>query len=355
MYCPYCRQRISDRARSCPYCGMPQPRRPRRGIGGGMLVFLLLLMVATTIWAESDGRWSSAALRAFGRAQAGPRGEPIEHENAARGHAVQVKEGDLGSAGLLRGDVMLVSLYIDDEENVWDVDMLEEARSCLDVACGYLEEEAAAYGEELELWYDTQAHPDLMYRAEYRGVAAKEDTRFSYWLWRWIDQNVPVAELQERYGTDNVGFLALVADEGGAYTNVFYVEDSTRYFNEISVLFYYYSYMRTTDREVPAVYAHEILHQFGAIDLYEDSPDLSPENIEYVARTYPDDIMYAEYVRDGRPDYEQIHLEISPITAYYLGWLEELPEADQEALSDYERVCVGGFSYDDPTFGDDED
>lgn len=346
MYCPNCHQNISDRTRYCPYCGVPQRRTGRRS-GGAVLFALVLCAVLTTLALDGGGR-RSAAMRVLS-----PQAQGVQWENPPRGRSAQEKEGELGSAGLLRGDVLLVSLYIVDDASTWEAPEMEDVQSYIRVACEYLEEEAAAYGERVRFFYDVEEHPELKYRAEYGGRAVEDESgRFSRWLYRWIDDNVPVADLQRRYGTDNVGFLALVADEGGAYTNVYYVEDSPRYFNESSVLFYYFRYARAGDREVPAVYAHEILHQFGAIDLYEESPDFSPENIEYVARTYPDDIMYADYIGDGEPDYEQIDLRISPVTAYYLGWLEELPEADREGLTEYERVCVGGFSYDDPTFGD---
>lgn len=351
MYCPTCHQRTPDGARVCPFCGTPLPVGRRSG-GAGLLAALLVCAALFTVGLDRGGGRKNAALELF--APESP-AEIVEEENPPRGDAVQVKEGQLGSAGYLRGDVLLISLYINDERSAWNAEQEENARACVDVACRFLVQQAKNYGEELRFYYDVQEHPDLRYRAQFEADAEQDMTgRFTRWLYRWIDENVPVAELQERYGTENVGFLALVAEEGGAYTNVYYIEDTARYFNEISVLFYYYSYLRSTDREVPAVYAHEILHQFGAIDLYEDSPDFSPENIAYVAETYPDDIMYSTYTDNGRLNYESIHLEVSPVTAYYLGWLDELPEADQEGLTDYERVCVAGFSYDDPTFSEDE-
>ena len=120
------------------------------------------------------------------------------------------------------------------------------------------------------------------------------------------------------------------------------------------MLYYYYPYVRVNDREVPAVYAHEILHQFGAIDLYEGSGDFSPDNCAYVAERYPDDIMYAAYDDGGRLRYDEIRLEVGPVTAYYLGWLDELPGEDRAAMENYERSCVAGFSYDDPWYGEED-
>lgn len=305
-----------------------------------MLIALLLCAVAIiiglkTLPAQQDG-WSDRAVQSL---------EQL-------GGSVQSEQNSpLGSAGYLKGDVLLVSVYVDDEDGTWGYRERADVQNFVGVACDFLEQEAALYGTQLELRYDAE-YPELAYTARYDGPAEEDrNGAFTRWVYRWLSKNIPVAELQEKHGTDNVGFLILLAGEGSAYTNVYYIEDSTRYYNENSILFYRYPYVGGEEREVPGVYAHEILHMFGAIDLYEESPDFSPENIEYVSQTYPNDIMYGDYVED-LPDYTQITLEITPITAYYLGWLEELPQADQEGLSEYERTCVAGFSYEDPTFGE---
>lgn len=54
--------------------------------------------------------------------------------------------------------------------------------------------------------------------------------------------------------------------------------------------------------------------------------------------------------RTGRLVYDSIHLTVGPVTAYCLGWLDELPQADQEGLDEFERTCIAGFSYEDPVF-----
>lgn len=355
MYCPKCHHEIPDQAHWCRWCGAAQPGAPlvplkRRRSGAGVFVALLLCAVAAVIGLKtlptSDG---FAQLL-------GNRGSQTQGNQAGGGgtvSAVQEKGSPRGSAGYLWGDVLLVSIYVDDADGAWRNRQRADVRDSLRVACDFLEEEAAAYGAQLELYYDVQEYPELAYKAQFSGQAAEDrNGAFDRWIYRWISSNIPVAELQESFGTDNVGFLVLLAGQGSAYTNVYYMEDPVRYYNESSVLFYKYPYEDDDDREVPGVYAHEILHMFGAIDLYEGSSDFSPENTGYVAQTYPNDIMYSDYVGYDGPDYTQITLEISPVTAYYLGWLKELPQADQEGLSDYGRVCVAGFSYDDPTFGE---
>lgn len=343
MYCPHCHQKTPNHGRVCPFCGAALPRPRPNGPGGGILAALILCALVSTVGIRPLNR-----LEAW---ETGANSAGIQIENTERGSLEQRKESPLGSAGYLRGDVLLVSLYINDDNSQWDERQQTNTKEYLSVACTYLEEQAAEYEQELNLIYDVETYPDLMFGLTYDGgIAEDENGWFDRWLNKWIDQNVPIAALQEKYETENIGFLALVADSGGSYTNVFYVEDPDIYYNESSVIFYYYPYIRMTDREVPAVYAHEILHQFGAIDLYEGSYDFSPADVAYVSQVYPDDIMYSDYTVNGRLVYDKIHLTVGPITAYCLGWLDELPPTDQEGLEDFARTCIAGFSYEDPVF-----
>ena len=100
------------------------------------------------------------------------------------------------------------------------------------------------------------------------------------------------------------------------------------------------------EAESPATYAHEILHLFGAPDLYEGSSDpyVDEALVSYVADTYPGDIMLSTY--DGPTDqsrFDAITKEISPLTAYCLGLADTCPElARFPLLAD---MTPGVFSY----------
>lgn len=65
------------------------------------------------------------------------------------------------------------------------------------------------------------------------------------------------------------------------------------------------------------VICHEILHLFNAPDLYEE--EQSPEVVEYVRNKYPNEVMLG-----GQGEFET--MELSPITAYYLGLCSEKDE-----------------------------
>ena len=50
--------------------------------------------------------------------------------------------------------------------------------------------------------------------------------------------------------------------------------------------------------------------------------------IEYVKKAYPDEIMYTVKDENGRLNNSEIQNELSPITAYHLGWVNYIEEID---------------------------
>ena len=79
-----------------------------------------------------------------------------------------------------------------------------------------------------------------------------------------------------------------------------YADDGDSFYYEYSCLYKTDAYT-DGEAESPATYAHEILHLFGAPDLYEGSSDpyVDEALVSYVADTYPGDIMLSTYEDDG--------------------------------------------------------
>ena len=85
------------------------------------------------------------------------------------------------------------------------------------------------------------------------------------------------------------------------------------YLAERMICFTRYPDGRTT---AAATYAHEILHLFGAGDLYFPY-DRVARRKEMARRAFPDDVM-------RRVDYDIATLSVGPFTAFRVGWLDEL-------------------------------
>ena len=89
------------------------------------------------------------------------------------------------------------------------------------------------------------------------------------------------------------------------------------------------------EEETPAAFAHEMMHQFSAIDLYLEDEDigLSEEEIEIIESDYPNDIMYTTYEAiTWIPVYSAITNEISELDAYYIGWTDHSDLVDEYEL-----------------------
>ena len=90
---------------------------------------------------------------------------------------------------------------------------------------------------------------------------------------------------------------------------VHYAADGSNFYHEYSCLYRYDVYAGEGESESPATYAHEILHLFGAPDLYEGSSDdfVDDALIAYVEETYPDEIMNSTYNDDGTSSFDSVH------------------------------------------------
>ena len=119
--------------------------------------------------------------------------------------------------------------------------------------------------------------------------------------------------------------------EGASYSILHYLEDGGNYLNEFSCLYLYDSYAGEKTYNSPTVYAHEILHLFGAADLYVGSRDtfVTQPLAQYVLNTWPDAIMYYTYNSDNGISYDHIEKTLCPLTAYRLGLVDSFPGSEQ--------------------------
>ena len=58
------------------------------------------------------------------------------------------------------------------------------------------------------------------------------------------------------------------------------------------------------------------------------SAEYTEEVCEYVKKAYPDEIMYTVKDEKGRLNSSEIQNQLSPITAYHLGWVNYIEEID---------------------------
>lgn len=222
----------------------------------------------------------------------------------------------LGSAAYLEDCNLLYSLFVDTPENCFTEQDREQALQQLGIACDYIEEQAVAYGKEAALLYDFSQNEDLSGTAEISFEAAEGEAfaeALDEEIAGWKQTLVSYGDLQERYQASGIAMIVWIKGEGTSYAIVFDGTDSPL---ESVVLF---------SKDPPAAYAHEILHLFGAHDLYRGAEYQRPVT-DYIKKEYPLEIMYTITDEAGKTYEDRIVNTLSPVTAYQLGWLEETEE-----------------------------
>lgn len=257
-----------------------------------------------------------------------------------------------GSVGLLEEPTVLVSIYLNDAAtgSIWTKEARAQTQQQVAMAADWIRQQASEYGVETELYYDdgTENNPlsfTYSLQARLRGGVDSEESNAFLDEMDALCATMDTDDLRTRYGTDHVGFLLFLPVSGTSFTMAHYAEDGPDFYHEYCCLYHYDAYAEQAEPESPATYAHEILHLFGAPDLYAGSSDPYVDGAltAYVEQTYPDDIMLSTYAADGSNVYTSIDKVISPLTAYCIGLADSCPELAQfPQLAD---VDPGVFRY----------
>lgn len=264
-----------------------------------------------------------------------------------------------GSAKYLDGDTVLVSIFLDDADASWTKADKTLVKKNLKIACEYLEEEGRRYGREVNLIYDIDAHPDLEYHyktdspfpgssmASAEGAAGEAATQLLTDTSDYIDFNINTENILSAYDVNSIGFLVFIDNTADAATTYPYYAGSNG--NPYSELCFINLRWSGVGYDVPPeTYAHEILHLFGARDLYRTSQSdgITREYVDYVFQKYPKDIMLGSSRKavDWR---NKVSGQITDVTAYYIGWKDTVYETDLFPAT--EAKYRASFIYEEPS------
>lgn len=224
----------------------------------------------------------------------------------------------LGSARSLEGKNLIYSLFVDTPDAEWTDRDKKKALKNLKIAKEYIEAEAKGYHKKVDLVVDFEENEDLTGNARIH-FSLKDGEDYEEALDEeiagWLEEQIDYEALTKEYKAKGIATIVFVNHKGSAYAICYDGVDNPQ---ESLVMF---------AGEVPAVYAHEILHLFGAHDLYEDA-EYTEEVCEYVKKAYPDEIMYTVKDEKGRLNSSEIQNQLSPVTAYHLGWVNYIEEID---------------------------
>ena len=244
---------------------------------------------------------------------------------------LQSREGyHLGTNVELRGNIKVHMFFIDDQESGWDCDSVEEFRNKQIIpGLYYLEREASRYGVLLN--FSVESHTmgtvtgrPLLYDGMIVDTVRDDDNgrnndgvpKRIAWQLGYEDEGEMFAQLYQENDHQEVILLFIVNKDGVSYASKQIGGSEYNAWVEYSIIFRNHLSGDFGPDELMdrvASVAHEILHLYGAIDMYEPI-----ERKELLETLYPNDIMLLDYL-----DFREMW--VGEHTAYTVGWLDSPP------------------------------
>lgn len=272
-------------------------------------------------------------------------------KNTDYGTTSEIYLDNLGSAVTPEGNIGIVTIFAGDKNSSWDfstkadIDTKAQLFDYMDIAADWLSEKASEWDKQLRFTYSADESSGLCYETFFNEEAvniSKSKYKSAPTQWQYIDKNIDSAALTEKYSLDGMIYLFYFN-----YTEVSPAKETPfalGFYSRVLEYDYEMCFMPLHSKNTtiaPSTIAHEILHLFGAPDLY--GPDgynqnygITNEFVCYCSDNMPTDIMFSTYVkRDGEKVklFDRIEADITPLTAYYIGWLDTPPpEVDEYGL-----------------------
>lgn len=228
----------------------------------------------------------------------------------------QASKRGVGSARNFYGRVAIYHVFAGDSHSSWTGADKNEILGRLSEAYAFLNQQSELHNRKLQ--FVEQIGPDVQYRKRLpTGTFVNPE-----WTEEVLRQasKISSAELVKRlkknHQADNVVLCLHVNKPALSYNLAYYENVSEEFSSERMVCFTTYPDSRPTSA---ATYAHEILHLFGAGDLYFPY-DQDDYRKQIAKRYFPNDVMF-------RVDYNLYRLNVGAFTAYRVGWRPNLDAA----------------------------
>lgn len=237
---------------------------------------------------------------------------------------------ELGTAKKLDGNIAVVSVFANTPDYKWSEDISQDDAYSyyeyeLGVATKWLEDKSKEYGHSPNFIYDWNEHPELFYKAELQGDATLDSDMYQAEP-DFIQNNIDTAGLLEKTDAQQVVYMFVfntpLSNEKSSYASMWFEGVETP-IEACTIL------MGINGNMDPAsALAHEILHTFGAPDLYQAGFfGITQEYIDYLAENNSNDIM--KNGGDDTGNYESIDMDLSEIVAYYVGLTDHSDDVDK--------------------------
>lgn len=248
----------------------------------------------------------------------------------------------LGTCGEIEGTTIIVSIFLDDINSSWgsgDSTLISDCLDSVDIAAKWLSKSVAAYGRDATFIYDWNKYSDLCYQGAVNvDMVVVDDSadEIDFSAWQFIDETIDSKALIQKYGADNIAYLLFIntskSNEATSCTRNYYEDMPYPY-----EMCYMYMFC-DGEQETPSAIAHELLHTFGAPDLYRadtygDNYGTTKELVRYLEESESNDIMFTTYdAKYQTPYYDKITNDFTDVDAYYVGLIDSCDFVDEWGL-----------------------
>lgn len=252
-----------------------------------------------------------------------------------------------GTCNELDGNIVVVSIFANDNTSSWDfenpadVEMYDNMATRMRIGLDWLEQQAVNYGRDVKFISNFNEDEELFYVADFDCDFSDNAYHFDA-VMPFMDENMNAlgAHLMEKYDADNI-FFALFLNKPedttmSSYAYPFYGSDMGFLYPYECAIYSSYVYGA---QQGPAMYAHEVLHLFGAPDLYRADTDgtncgITQEFSDYCRENHLNEIMFSNYdVTDNSVNFEAVTNELTNLTAYFIGWSDSDEECETFGIS----------------------
>ena len=234
---------------------------------------------------------------------------------------------DLGSAGSPDGTTVIVSIFANDCDTRWDFEtekdraVQDRMLTHMEAATSWLAQQIGAYGAEPYFIYDWEANPDLHYSYDFGQLLLVRSDGGGYWdQENYVLNNIPSEELKEKYHAQNIIYMFYFNTSERNTVNSWSLGNNQDLETEIVNVFVRNDISGSFFYMPASSIAHEIMHCFGAHDLYYASSAIPQDYVDYCRLTGSTDIMYT--ISLG----EDISQLFTRLDAYYLGLVDSCDE-----------------------------
>ncbi|MBR6365664.1 MAG: hypothetical protein IKS10_06175 [Lachnospiraceae bacterium] len=230
---------------------------------------------------------------------------------------------EYGSAGTLSGTTVVVSIVTNDQNTHWgftnggdanaenDRATLMKQKSYLLAGCEWLSDQATSYGKKADFITDWEAYPDLYYEYNTTEELVRFDGAKYHVQKDYILETIPSNELKKKYRADNIIYVFYFNTPAENDVNPWSLSMTADPICDRELINVYTKFKGFNT--MPCTYAHEMMHCFGAYDLYYANKGIPQEYVDYLTETNSQDIMYRVY------DSEKFYVNMSELDAYYIG------------------------------------